>query len=148
MEKLLRFRRANGSEAYYPVSSFLGATAFAGDTGAQSMRLHFKPLRATNKEQTGTADSDFDTDTISITITPITTSNSIATAVANMMRAVAASNTVIVNVFILGSSKIVTNNFTSKRAKFDETNRICTPNTECDPPVTNWNDVLKISTVR
>ena len=79
MEKLLRFRRSNGSEAYYPVSSFLGATAFAGDTGQQSMRLHFKPLRAYNMEQaaTNTADSDFDTDTISIAVTDITTNNSI-----------------------------------------------------------------------
>ena len=118
MEKLLRFRRSNGSEAYYPVSSFLGATAFSGDTGQQSMRLHFKPLRAYNMEQpaTNNADSDFDTDTISIAVSNITTSNSIQRAMRNLMRAIVANSTGVVDVFILGSDSIKTNAFTSKRA--------------------------------
>lgn len=143
MEKLLRFRRATGSEAYYPVSSFLGATAFQDDTGQQSMRLHFKPLRATNKEQTGSQPSDFDTDTISIPITDITTSNSLQRAMRNLMRTIAANSTGVVDVFILGTDSIITNAFTSKREAFT---RICTPAT-CGT-VGAWNDVLIISTVR
>ena len=148
MEKLLRFRRSNGSEAYYPLSSFLGATAFAGDTGQQSMRLHFKPLRAYNMEQpaTNNADSDFDTDTISIALTDISINNSISRAMRNLMRSISANSTGVVDVFILGEDSIITNAFTSKREKFDETTRISTPGGV--GAVSSWINVLIISTVR
>lgn len=108
MEKLLRFRDLNGSEVFYPESSFLGISVMDTDIGDVCLRLHFKPLRSTTQSHAGTADSDFDTDTISIRIDDILeTGGSYKGVATNLLRGIATS-TGVVDVFVWEDSTTVT----------------------------------------